>query len=203
MAVRRRDEPAVFSDTTVGDVRQRQEGAPRRDRASSVEGIHSHNSPRRDSIPSLWSYRHFQDFVCADCGTNNRSLPVLIQHRMELHRGEDGHVNCHACPSYRGDLQGILKHLQDEHQIKLFGCNACRKVFQTLSGIWKHQQLKHEARQKFNCELCGKGYLFEDQYNQHKMTHQIYSCTICGSTFCSVDDLKLHGETKHDIARRT
>ncbi|XP_031837954.1 uncharacterized protein LOC116429307 isoform X2 [Nomia melanderi] len=54
-------------------------------------------------------------------------------------------------------------------------------------------------RNKFTCQLCGRGFLQRSRYIIHKSFHKgiKYECTECKKLFTSKDNLSLHQKTSH------
>lgn len=56
-------------------------------------------------------------------------------------------------------------------------------------------------RNKFTCQLCGRGFLQRSRYIVHKSFHKgiKYECSECKKLFTNKENLELHQKTTHDV----
>ncbi|KAK7929798.1 hypothetical protein WMY93_006193 [Mugilogobius chulae] len=82
--------------------------------------------------------------------------------------------------------------------IKPFKCSKCPMRFFLEADLTHH--LKNHLRRKFNCALCGKGFVCKSQLEVHKNVHtgaRPYSCSMCDSWFSHPSNLQRHIKKKH------
>ena len=66
----------------------------------------------------------------------------------------------------------------------------------------RHIEEKHPENyeKKFLCDICGKGFIFEDSRKIHKSgNHSQKSCQICGKVCFNKQQLKDHLSSKHKV----
>ncbi|XP_032238099.2 zinc finger protein ZFP2 [Nematostella vectensis] len=82
------------------------------------------------------------------------------------------------------DMLPVGSKGMDQHSItstqpdkQIFNCPApeCKKTFKTIGGLGRHcRKLSHSVK----CTECGEGFLNENEFQNHKKTHQNSSCQI-------------------------
>ena len=68
---------------------------------------------------------------------------------------------------------------------KIYQCKypGCRSIFTSKFSFNRHQMI-HQKMKSFNCKLCGKGFYFIQQLNEHSYTHTKKRPYICGVNNC-------------------
>lgn len=81
-----------------------------------------------------------------------------------------------------------------------FKCNQCDRQYMRSNSLRKHQRLRHGEgpRLRFVCPVCGKDYLFKNEFVAHELSHsrqRHHVCDICGKRFGSNSTLGQHMRT--------
>ncbi|XP_073716520.1 uncharacterized protein [Misgurnus anguillicaudatus] len=98
--------------------------------------------------------------------------------------------------------QGHLKRHEEKHnEEKLYTCRRCKISFTTLQEQRCHYSEEHREKKKktknnlFDCEHCGKNFVFLSYLKIHMKTHsgvKSFKCTECNKYFTSKGNLDVH-----------
>lgn len=88
----------------------------------------------------------------------------------------------------------IIGHLETEE-----GTDLGEVVIVNRGRIRPKSKLRRR-KNKFTCQLCGRGFLQRSRYIVHKSFHKSgkHECTQCKKQFDSKDNLELHQKTQHN-----
>ena len=96
-------------------------------------------------------------------------------------------------------IQILVSHFLYEHD-KL-PCTFCGEMV-GKRNMRRHIGQKHteHANRKYQCSLCGKGFLEPRRLQDHMNTHtgaKPYMCNYCGAAFASQGTWRMHERTVH------
>ncbi|XP_033745349.1 gastrula zinc finger protein XlCGF26.1-like [Pecten maximus] len=156
-------------------------------------------------------------FMCNICSYRAASMKLLKQHFVKVHKTENSsnadfesltNVNgpkikfiCSKCPYSTTRKDKLVKHFNKNHRQaeKSFSCDQCNFVCKQKKTFSLHVK-KHEGTSlELICEICGKDFLTNTQFNRHYKTHKEerpFKCSIpgCEMTFkikgASTDHMK-------------
>lgn len=84
---------------------------------------------------------------------------------------------CLICPAILRDIIELNDHIEAHEQIK---CKACHRQFVRYSNLKRHFNAVHSKPKPFICDLCGLGFNFSINLQQHAQLH--YSGKIQNET---------------------
>lgn len=94
------------------------------------------------------------------------------------------------------------RHAATEHirPIDQHACQQCERSYKRASSLRKHVRRRHgaEAKLKFVCGVCGKDFLFKNEFVTHEYQHsqvRKHACDICGRRYTSSSTLVQHMRT--------
>ena len=76
---------------------------------------------------------------------------------------------CEICKKKFNGRNDLKLHM-NKHAIVRFQCNFCPKTFTSIRDRDRHGSI-HTGIYKFSCEICGKGFNRNDQFNKHLSSH--------------------------------
>ncbi|XP_073839059.1 uncharacterized protein isoform X2 [Musca autumnalis] len=82
-----------------------------------------------------------------------------------------------------------------EDQSKLI-CNECGKSAKTLGALRKHIH-RHEAKRKFKCTICDRGFRGRTDLRTHLASHANNTCFVCSVKFKNITNLRAHQAEVH------
>ncbi|XP_075226012.1 uncharacterized protein LOC142327074 isoform X2 [Lycorma delicatula] len=99
----------------------------------------------------------------------------------------------------------LIKHVkthseQREHCCHICGerpyeCSECEQKFTRSSQLQHHVKTVHRKEQRFKCDLCGKGFMYSNNFKAHMMRHEGQrnaKCNLCDKTFVTNNALFRH-----------
>ncbi|XP_050521171.1 zinc finger protein 154-like isoform X2 [Daktulosphaira vitifoliae] len=99
-------------------------------------------------------------------------------------------------------------HTSDNVETDTFYCAHCPKVFYYKFKLSNHlKQVHFKQYNNYTCNLCGKHFLYRNNYKRHKDSHleiRNYVCEYCGACFyqkCALIDHQtaIHNEEKNFV----
>ncbi|XP_063544149.1 zinc finger protein 182-like isoform X7 [Cydia strobilella] len=185
-------------------------------------------------IPFIWHRGKYKCFYCMDTQKNPNeilchyethdcvNLPVAVKKYTQLRGNADAAIkveitdlHCKLCSSNVQDLDELIQHLIDNHDVeydldipncflpfRLTGtptCGTCNLKFDLFEYLLRHANREH-LKHGFICEICGKSFVSERYYSVHlKDFHKEggYECEYCDLVFSSNPKKALHEQTAH------
>ncbi|GBP33057.1 Zinc finger protein 91 [Eumeta japonica] len=156
--------------------------------------------------------RHFQDFVCADCGKSFATSRRLRSHRT-IH--EDKDFCCSKCKDTFPSSTELYNHTTRVHRKNgRYKCPLCGEKFVSYSKRINHLNGVHNMKQiEFNCPSCPRTFRLCSLRNMHvrqsHLNERNHLCNFCGSKFPTKYRLSQHmlkhgGEKKYqcDVCKK-
>ena len=79
---------------------------------------------------------------------------------------------CIRCDKTYHTNYDLDEHMKG-HVGKLYNCKYCERVIKTRWGC-------HEGRFSFYCDICGKGFNYKSDFDDHRNSHSTpYTCRTC------------------------
>lgn len=93
-------------------------------------------------------------------------------------------------------------HPDREHRVSVFDCVECGERFDSRLKRRLHAREMHPIELLFQCDICPKRFLREEQLTAHlvghtSVQHQTFPCQRCDKTFNRKHNLHLHVERVH------
>jgi len=142
-----------------------------------------------------------EPFICADCGYTSVSETSLYSHVKLKHD-----KNIQVCDICSKEFNGTLKlkiHLRRFHAEK----KPCPHCGEMIKNMWLHLKTMHtkDSDKKYQCDLCGKGFVEMRSLEKHKMSVHIkarpYACRFgCGAASNDKGNRKKHEISQHGQA---
>ena len=107
-------------------------------------------------------------YECDKCGKVYKNRQHLWRHRKRCNSDENKDtLKCQTCNKifHRKDM---LKRHKPKCKIKERTCKICGREFQYPAFLKKHLKT-HEDKKVLKCDLCGKNYKRNDQYQKHRL----------------------------------
>nr|CAB3265136.1 ZF(C2H2)-13 zinc finger protein [Phallusia mammillata] len=89
----------------------------------------------------------------------------------------------------------IVERVQSISSKKLTRCPVCEKEFVKETELKFHVENVHQQWKPYNCVVCDKTFLLEENRNTHMLTHadnRNYRCNICEKEFRQSSHLSTH-----------
>jgi uncharacterized C2H2 Zn-finger protein len=146
-------------------------------------------------------YKGFQPTTCDHCGVWYEKRRELVAHINSEHA--DKLLQCPSCPKKFALADSIKTHNKSHHVKEMYTCRRCDMKFLTLGRLRRHIRIEHlgkpvaaSKKMHYNCTFCGKIFhskqVLDGHINQHHLNVRPYKCSICGTDFCYVNNLKAH-----------
>ena len=111
---------------------------------------------------------------------------------------------CALCPDDQikeaRNARGIIAHLKDEHETRLYICDICGDQFRKRTDLSHHLD-DHVAKEAgdFQCEVCNRIFTNLRLFRIHKRIHnpqvKSWTCEQCGKQYSSKNLLEEHTNT--------
>ena len=159
--------------------------------------------------------------ICDYCGLEFKSRYGLKSHR-DRHRASkesgispkrrsgEGLTQCPIC-SYTTVRPSNLKRHMTTHGIGskpdvTYVCDQCGSNFKSKYGLKLHTDSFHNAKFKYRCHACDKGYNtlwnFEGHLKSHEPESVHLTCDVCGTKFRFMSSLIRHKRQGHNNLKK-
>ncbi|XP_061388967.1 transcription factor grauzone-like [Musca vetustissima] len=158
--------------------------------------------------------KHFYDthpnvkchIICCQCKLNSH---YYIEEHLRYHEDPNS-FKCKICGHVNMTRLRLKRHMDywhsdknnkniaekaNEDQEKLI-CNECGKSAKTLGALRKHMH-RHEAKRKFKCTICDRGFRGRTDLRTHLASHANNTCFICSMQFKNITKLRAHQAEAH------
>ncbi|KAH3774394.1 hypothetical protein DPMN_175776 [Dreissena polymorpha] len=135
----------------------------------------------------------------------------------------DDHFRCQTCSKSFVNIDQLYSHQNELGHLELkqtprgpgYLCwkKGCNQYFKTAQALQMHFREIHakvsglssaaKAEYKYHCSLCTLGFKSEHKLKYHAQLHLIKSaitCNLCAKTYSSIELLRKHVETSHDLS---
>ncbi|XP_022219220.2 zinc finger protein 2 [Drosophila obscura] len=144
-------------------------------------------------------------FQCDSC-TQRFNMKSALDRHAAVHSEKDRPHACPHCSKRFKRAQDMKWHIKTHEKEKPNVCDVCGKAF-ALKYVLTQHRLSHEVLEKnFQCNICGRSYLFEKSLRLHQRVHTgntYYKCDLCQERFVTHIKLKTHMQKTHAHASET
>ncbi|XP_043516194.1 zinc finger protein OZF-like isoform X1 [Frieseomelitta varia] len=131
---------------------------------------------------------------CDKCGYRTKAKSNLKSHYIRRHT-DDYKFACEHCGK-RFKMEWDLKFHVGTHGSSQHMCDICGKFYTSSYSLYKHRKVVHLNEYKFQCGVCNKRLLTQENLDSHMQQHsRTYECTECGKVFASKRYLATHTTT--------
>ena len=155
--------------------------------------------PRKKRERSYITVKRFEDYKCRICHASFTSTKDAIRHHNESHVVTV--FKCDMCPMVLNKIMEFRRHLkshgiQDE---QIYSCNECDYQAKDKRYIRCHIIKKHMDEYNFTCDICGKAYKLNNEFQAHVRDHNVgkHMCDICGCFYPTKSAMIRHRNTRH------
>uniref|UniRef100_A0A1I8NL25 C2H2-type domain-containing protein n=1 Tax=Musca domestica TaxID=7370 RepID=A0A1I8NL25_MUSDO len=156
--------------------------------------------------------KHFSDkhpnikchIICCQCKLQSH---YYIEEHLRYHEDPNS-FKCKICGHTNITRLRLKRHMDywhseknnkkinmTEDQSKLL-CKECGKNAKTLGALRKHMH-RHEAKRKFKCTICDRGFRGRTDLRTHLASHANNTCFICSLQFKNITKLRAHQANEH------
>ncbi|XP_055312472.1 zinc finger protein 436-like [Sitodiplosis mosellana] len=159
-------------------------------------------------------------YKCDECSKSFAQKSDLIRHK-KTHSGEK-QFECHVCLKSFAQKQHLNVHLRTHFDELPYSCLKCGQRFAGEEAkqlhekrckhrqyecylcdykcfakhcLKDHMQAKHTGEHRFQCEICGKKFIYRNHFSQHLAIHSDqfpFGCSKCRRGFTIEDDKIAH-----------
>ncbi|XP_063391146.1 zinc finger protein 600-like [Cydia fagiglandana] len=158
---------------------------------------------------------HYETHDCLNLPIAVRSYTHIQANADVAIKVEITNLHCKLCSYKNQDLDELIKHLIDSHDVdydlnipncflpfRLAGkpkCGICNLEFDLFEYLRRHADKEH-LNKCFICEICGKSFLYEKYCSAHvRDFHKDgYECNYCDLVFSSNHKKILHERSAHE-----
>ena len=155
----------------------------------------------KSSCTRHFKCQHQEKATCKICSLEVSNSEALKIHMKRIHEEKDKVIKCKLCFLEFFSKGSFKLHTEEKHQDgKQKCCCHCDYKDSQWFNVRIHIDLCHpeHGETKYFCELCGKGFIFEDVCRNHeKHRHSTNLCTICKKDCLTKDGLKEHFLQEH------
>ncbi|XP_066994648.2 zinc finger protein 543 isoform X2 [Anabrus simplex] len=107
---------------------------------------------------------------------------------------------CTGDEKIMGDMKGIINHMKNVHNVKVYICDICGQDFRKRNELSVHLD-EHVAAEEgdFQCEVCNRIFSNLRLFRVHKRMHypqsKLWTCETCGKRYSSRNLLDEHINT--------
>ncbi|XP_008303820.1 zinc finger protein 572-like [Stegastes partitus] len=156
-------------------------------------------------------------YFCAKCGrsfaTSNHFKfckmhsegKVTLEEREDADQKEEKAFKCFQCNKEFDKNHQLVRHVRVHTGEKPFSCDFCGKTFTQNSNRVVHMR-QHTGEKPYFCDKCGKRFASSHHLKlctgrQPRGSDKLFRCTICGRTFHTDSNLKVHLEAHESWQR--
>ena len=133
-----------------------------------------------------------------DLINDSYSLPKFIE---DDDKGAAVYVKCPEC-NKKLKQKSYRSHLRTHLGVKQFKCELCGDGFTRKNDVKRHTKLIHDKPRSFQCDICLKYFLSEDDLINHKGKHQKdFRCCVCNHNFGKSEYFDNHIKFVHPNGR--
>ncbi|XP_072744549.1 zinc finger X-chromosomal protein-like [Anoplolepis gracilipes] len=134
-------------------------------------------------------------YCCSECNYRGRTKSNLKAHYIRRHTDEYKFA-CEHCGK-RFKIEWDLKfHLGTHDGSSQHMCDICGRFYTSNYSLYKHRKVAHLNEYKFQCDVCNKKLLTQENLDSHMQQHdKTYECKECGKAFASKRYLTNHATT--------
>ncbi|XP_076628962.1 uncharacterized protein LOC143345562 isoform X20 [Colletes latitarsis] len=131
---------------------------------------------------------------CDKCDYRTKTKNNLKSHYIRRHT-DDYKFACEHCGK-RFKMEWDLKFHIGTHGSSQHMCDICGKFYTSNYSLYKHRKVAHLNEYKFQCSVCNKRLLTQENLGNHMQQHsRTYECKECGKVFASKRYLATHMTT--------
>ncbi|XP_017787940.1 PREDICTED: zinc finger protein 260-like [Habropoda laboriosa] len=131
---------------------------------------------------------------CDKCDYRTKTKNNLKSHYIRRHT-DDYKFACEHCGK-RFKMEWDLKFHIGTHSNSQHMCDICGKFYTSNYSLYKHRKVAHLNEYKFQCNVCNKRLLTQENLDNHMEQHsRTYECKECGKVFASKRYLATHTTT--------
>lgn len=131
---------------------------------------------------------------CDKCDYRTKTKNNLKSHYIRRHT-DDYKFACEHCGK-RFKMEWDLKFHVGTHGTSQHMCDICGKFYTSDYSLYKHRKVAHLNEYKFQCDVCNKRLLTQENLDNHMRQHdKTYECKECGKVFASKRYLATHTTT--------
>ncbi|XP_076238969.1 uncharacterized protein LOC143182094 isoform X8 [Calliopsis andreniformis] len=131
---------------------------------------------------------------CDKCDYRTKAKHNLKAHYIRRHT-DDYKFACEHCGK-RFKMEWDLKFHIGTHGSSQHMCDICGKFYTSNYSLYKHRKVAHLNEYKFQCSVCNKRLLTQENLDSHMEQHsRTYECKECGKVFASKRYLATHVTT--------
>lgn len=131
---------------------------------------------------------------CDKCDYRTKTKNNLKSHYIRKHT-DDYKFACEHCGK-RFKMEWDLKFHVGTHSNSQHMCDICGKFYTSNYSLYKHRKVAHLNEYKFQCNVCNKRLLTQENLDNHMKQHsRTYECKECGKVFASKRYLATHTTT--------
>ena len=137
--------------------------------------------------------------ICYVCGLDSKNLRA---HITEAHPINNERPTCSDCGKEFPSKTRLGRHFRRVHQ--KVQCQQCGEIVTNLYNHVKTHVSIYDRPHK--CELCGKGFWYKNQLEEHKNVHtgeKTFKCKYCPSAFGSQGSRDMHQKGHLGIKRKS
>ncbi|XP_076673557.1 zinc finger Y-chromosomal protein 1-like [Andrena cerasifolii] len=128
---------------------------------------------------------------CDKCDYRTKTKNNLKSHYIRRHTN-DYKFACEHCGK-RFKMEWDLKFHIGTHGSSQHMCDICGKFYTSNYSLYKHRKVAHLNEYKFQCSVCNKRLLTQENLDNHMQQHsRTYECKECGKVFASKRYLATH-----------
>ena len=150
--------------------------------------------------------------ACKLCDAKFASYAPLMRHNISQH-GAEKPLRCEECGKGFISRPELTNHMRTHTGERPYDCEKCGHQFASPSGLRAHK-VKHEIEEgtispeklqrmeekRIECEVCGKPFYNQSNYDRHMKGHQgikEFQCNQCGKAYTSKRSMEQHVDVVH------